>query len=133
MVGSMTVGLIGAGLRNEEAVRDVVGESALSSVVMSSSMAVVGGEVGLANRGVLVDTVLLTIVLVPEERTPLLKIDGRRGVNPARLLREETAIDGTKLLLENRRPGRPVVALKIGVGLIPLDGEPDDDDRKRKN
>lgn len=100
-------------------------------------MATVGGVVGRPNRRVL-DTELLkpllTIVLLerPEARTPLLKIDGRRADNPAKLLRGEP-IDGAKLLLENRRPGRPVEEDKTGVGLIPpiLDGEPDD--RKRKN
>ena len=141
--GSITTGLMGAGLLKEEAVRAVVGEtvSALSSVVISSSIATVGGVVGLANRGVAVDTelttALLAIVLLdsPVDRTPLLKMDGRRGANPPRLLRAEL-IDGTKLMLENRRPGRPVEeADKTGVGLMPpeLDGEPAKDDRKRKN
>lgn len=143
--GSMAglAGLIGAGRRNEEeAVRAVVGETAstLSSVVISSSIAAtVGGVVGRANRGVVVDAGLLALAIVlldsPEGRTPLLKMDGRRGGNPPILLRAEP-MDGTKLLLENRRPGRPVEeGVKTGVGLMPpeLDGEPDSDDRKRKN
>jgi len=135
-------GLIGAGRRNEEAVRAVVGETAstLSSVVTSSSIAAtVGGVVGRANRGVVVDAGLLALAIVlldsPEGRTPLLKMDGRRGGNPPILLRAEP-IDGTKLLLVNRRPGRPVEeGVKTGVGLMPpaLDGEPDSEDRKRKN
>ena len=126
--------LTGAGRRKLETALPIAGVtvSTLSSVVSSS--ATMGAAVdGRANRGV-VDVLLTTEdVLGLEGRTPLLRTDGRRAANPPRLLRE-AAMDGEKLLLENRRGGRPVDAeAKTGVGLIVLLLAGDAEDRRRKN
>lgn len=141
-----TNGRRGAGRRKDEVERAVVDVtvSIVSSVVFSSSVtATGGGVVGRPNRGVtellLAKTLLLaTIELLakPVEvaRTPLLKRDGRLAANGPRLLRPEP-IDGTKLLLENRRPGRlEEDEDKTGVGLIPLlEGDDGNEDLRRKN